>query len=94
MVKQHAPRLWCILWLLLLHRSPVPNNEAPEMRVVIVEVGGDFEPVAQYATAGVSLCSLFTVCWSLYICMLFPGFLLGTNVMQIISEVTGCDYFT
>ena len=48
MVNQHAPRAWCILWLLLLHRSLVPSNEALGMRVAIVEVWGDFEPVVQY----------------------------------------------
>ena len=74
--------------------SLVPSNEALGTRVAIVEVGGDFKPVVRYASAGVSLCSLFTVCWSLYMCMLFSGILLGTNVMQIISEVTGCNYFT
>ena len=67
MVNQHAPREWCILWLLLLHRSFVSSNEALGTRVAIVEVRGDFEPVF------LSLCSLFTVCWSLYMCMLFSG---------------------
>ena len=60
MVNQHAPHAWCILWLLLLHRSLVPSNEALGTRVAIVEVWGDFEPVVQYASAGVS-CTLFTV---------------------------------
>ena len=96
MVNQHAPCVWCILWLLLLHRSLVPSNEALGMRVTIVEVRGNFEPVVQYASAGVSLCSLFTVCWSLYMCIVccLLGFMLGTNVMQIIPEVAGCNYFT
>ena len=67
MVNQHAPRAWCTLWLLLLlHRSLVPSNNALGMRMAVVEVRGDFEPVVQYASAGVSLCSLFSVCWSLY----------------------------
>ena len=72
MVNQHAPRAWCIL-LLLLHRSLVPSNETLGTRVTIVEVRGDFESVVQYAIAGVSLCSVLTVCWSFYMCILFSG---------------------
>ena len=49
MVNQHAQRAWWNLWLLLLHRSLVPSNEALGTRVAIVEVRGDFEPVVQYA---------------------------------------------
>ena len=90
MVNQHAPRAWCIL-LLLLHRSLVPSNEALGTRVAAVEDRGDFESVLQYGSAGVSLCSLEFV--HVYACY-FLGFLLGTNVMQIIPEVTGCNYFT
>ena len=90
MVNQHAPRAWCILLLLLLHRSPVSSNEALGTRVAIVEVQGDFA-VVQDASAGVSLSA--GVCICICVCC-FLGFLLGTNVMQIIPEVTGCNYFT
>ena len=85
-------RAWCILLLLLLHRSLVSSNEALGTRVAIVEVRGDFEPVVQYASAGVSHCSLFAGVCTCVCC--FVGFLLGTNVMQIIPVVTGCNYFT
>ena len=70
-------------------------NEALGTRVAIVEVWGDFEPVVQYASVGVSLCSRCSLSAGVCTCVCcFLGFLLGTNVMQIISEVTGCNYFT
>ena len=43
----------------------------------------EFHSVRYSLSAGVCTC----VCC-------FLGFLLGTNVMQIIPEVTGCNYFT
>ena len=45
MVNQHALLVLCIFWLLLLHGSLVPSNEALGTRVAIVEVQ---EPVVSF----------------------------------------------
>ena len=54
-------------FVVVVAQKPRSSNEALGTRVAIVEVRGDFEPVVQYASAGVSLCSLFAVCWSSYV---------------------------